>query len=401
MAGLRPMCNARSEYFLRKRARNLTSSPSVQDKKRKLSDSIELDILPKKPITQAFRKRASAFSNHTKSPLAQVSDRTLLIYEMKPMPQPDPTPKSTVKHHREITRSVSHLQYQKWQESIQQNRAEHARQMASEPANPIIPSMGGPRHQYEEYQIKVPVEALVARLEYAEGEQPWKDKWWVYAATSRLKQAHGLREWKWTFGEPEEGNDPELEQSASGMAEDTAVNSNEGKGQQTLSYASRMKTFTYTRGDDPMWKGKRYYYLRGKGLRVERGDFPNEMSQEDEDYIPYIENNIDMEKVPNPFRYSYMKQPEQEHQTCQTAADYLFGGPNRAEQKALEAEEEEICAGTDAAPQTASTDVVETGPADTQGEGEGAQELGHQRSDSDSGCSVMSDDSDENEEDEE
>lgn len=107
-----------------------------------------------------------------------------------------------------------------------------------------------------------------------------------------------------------------------------------------LTYPERMKTFTYTRGDDPMWKGKHYYMTRSntKHIFVKKGDASHQTSEEDQKFLPTMDDGVDTSIEPRSFRFVYEDKAQQEQQTALTATEYIFGGISKVEQKKLEAE---------------------------------------------------------------
>lgn len=300
-------------------------------------------------------------------------------------------------HHRQETRSVSHLRYQYFKEFIDRSAQEHERAMASEPLIPITTSTGRRRHLYEQYKLKVPVSALVEKLEHKEDAwYRWKRDHWKMIAGLRLMKKKGLREWEWTFGEPEETEevvrpkanmaDPNPDKLTTRKSEDQRTINSESC--QPLTYAERVRTFTYTLGDDPMWKGNRYYIVRGRLIGGRDGDFAGLMSMEDQEYVPMVGNDIDPNKKPRSCRYVYEDKVEQEHQMALTATEYLFNGVGRAEAKVMRLDIES----NSGVSRTAEGQAMpETEASRAEVEGEGAQHFTRGRLSSSSGCSVMSD----------
>lgn len=271
--------------------------------------------------------------------------------------------------------------------------------MATEPPNPISPKTGRPQHVYEAYQAKVPTCALVDKLEARHEylQCALKLETWEWVAMLRLKKQTGLREWSWAMGEPEESSqiaDDEDCRDKTSIADESreeAITISH----KPLTYAERVKTFTYTRGDDPMWKGDHYYLRRSNDSYIIRreGDFSNEVSKEDQDFVPKVDDDIDPDKQPRQFRYVYNNK-EQEDQMALTATEFLFGGVSRVEERQMEAEAQmQTQVSREVETQVEGHDILKD-PRTVGVDGGEMQRFVRHRLSSMSGCSITSDWSD-------
>lgn len=103
----------------------------------------------------------------------------------------------------------------------------------------------------------------------------------------RLREAIGLREWEWSAGEPS-SDEPEIDNEASGLSPSSSPAA------QADTYQSRVKHFTYTRGEDPIFRGRRMRLGRGPFIVRMKGDFSDEVSKEDRNYVPEKEQLINV-----------------------------------------------------------------------------------------------------------
>lgn len=89
----------------------------------------------------------------------------------------------------------------------------------------------------------------------------------------RLKKGVGLREWEWTCGEPSnESTQGDNSEIVTSHCPET--------------YEARVKQFTYTRGEDPIFRGRRMKLGRGRTIIQSKPEFSEEVSQEDQRYVP-------------------------------------------------------------------------------------------------------------------
>jgi len=118
----------------------------------------------------------------------------------------------------------------------------------------------------------------------------------------RIAKSVGLREWEWSVGEPFDTN-------AGSAVDDERERESESE---LETYAKRQAAFTYTYGDDPIFRGRRIVLGGGRrrGLCYVPGDFSNLVSYEDETYVP------DREDLPNDQRARAFRQEV-------TAGDFL------------------------------------------------------------------------------
>jgi len=110
---------------------------------------------------------------------------------------------------------------------------------------------------------------------------------WVAATMFyRVVKRMGLREWEWSFGEPREGGSAGLSDGllrmGCGRGGEGAIGVKDGR-EVEESYAERRAKFTYTRGDDPVFKGRKIVLSRRRELMVVRENLSSEV--DDEDYV--------------------------------------------------------------------------------------------------------------------
>ncbi|KAK5941716.1 hypothetical protein PMZ80_005666 [Knufia obscura] len=122
----------------------------------------------------------------------------------------------------------------------------------------------------------------------------------------RVSKGVGLREWEWSCGEPFDDDDEdesavddgeegvnEVEEGSEGAFKGNRDESKSSTEQRRPStYAKRRQAFTYTHGDDPIFRGRRIVLGCGRqrGLVALKGDWSDKVSEEDQRYVPDIKD---------------------------------------------------------------------------------------------------------------
>lgn len=192
--------------------------------------------------------------------------------QVKPAPNPPHTPRSpppqVMKHTLKSTSAQHCDDVKTYQRQINKARTAHAQTCARYPGID---------------QMRIP--AWVIANECTDGPsgdqvRTFRHKWREEVLLQRIAKAVGLREWEWSVGEPfepaavdDDQTDPEPETKPT-------------------SYAKRRAAFTYTYGDDPVFRGRKVVLGRGRrrGLCYVPGDFAGLVSCEDEAYVPDSED---------------------------------------------------------------------------------------------------------------
>lgn len=178
-------------------------------------------------------------------------------------PHRSPSLEPQVTKHTLRSTSAPHCDVKAYQQQINKARTAHAQTCARYPGID---------------QTRIPAWVIVSECsDGPSGDQVrmFRHKWREEILLQRIAKSVGLREWEWSVGEP-------FDPAAVDDETDSAPETN------PTSYAKRRAAFTYTYGDDPVFRGRKVVLGRGRrrGLCYVPGDFCGLVSREDEAYMP-------------------------------------------------------------------------------------------------------------------
>lgn len=218
--------------------------------------------------------------------------------------------------------SLTHHNLAAWQSTLTKAATQHARTIAKQPENPLLPGTNKRRFTFETYQMRVPDAVLIDHIE--ENRRTFRReqaRWVTVTMVHRVMKKMGLRQWEWSFGEPREGGSAAWNGGLLGTVCDRGREGViDGRGGRE-SYAERRAKFTYTRGDDPVFKGRKFVLSRRKELMVVREDLADEV--DDEEYVDDGNDETDVDLAEVREDLEDVKGMQEQHASCN--GEFLFG----------------------------------------------------------------------------
>lgn len=294
-----------------------------------LSIGSEMLVTALKATIQKIQHQCSSKDSHK-----SIFGASTPVTRSLPLAKPD----VDVIHHKIISTSVSSSDFARWKSNLHLSPIiPPTPQSLCQPPNPILPN-GEKRFNFSIYQMTLSTAAHIKILDQFV-------QWQEYSTYSRQTRANevivwrllkrvGLREWEWTCGEPthsdttsdsitgEDSSDNSAPESSSRKLRPRSGCSTNTKTQHSTpppqTYAQRVENFTYTYGDDPLFRGRKMNFTSRRELIALKGDYSNEISPEDKAYVLPAQHS-------SHHKASDQHKSHTERQDI-TAGDYILGG---------------------------------------------------------------------------